>query len=80
MPKNSYIKHFYELNICQGMTFRLYTVYNKHEMMEIRNQTSEKSQVLSQVLFEQVARIILLPTVQGVTWVIRKTLVVGFHT
>ena len=41
---------FYEINIKQTMTFRLYIVYNKHEMMEIRNQTREKSQVLSQEL------------------------------
>ena len=31
---------FYEINIKQIITFRLYTVYNKHEMMEIRNQTT----------------------------------------
>ena len=32
------------------MIITLYTVYNKHEMMKINNQTIEKSQVLSQVL------------------------------
>ena len=26
---------FYETNISQGITFRLYTVYNKHEMIKI---------------------------------------------
>ena len=31
------------------MIFRLYTVYNKHEVIKIGNQTSEKSKVLSQV-------------------------------
>ena len=31
------------------MIFRLYTVYNKNEMIKIDNQTREKSQVLSQV-------------------------------
>ena len=41
---------FYEINICQVMTFRLYTVYNKHEMIKTGNQTRKKSQVLSQVL------------------------------
>ena len=41
---------FYEINIYQVMIFRLYTVYNKHEMIKIGNQTAEKSQVLSQVL------------------------------
>ena len=32
------------------MIFRLYTVYNKHEIIKIGNQTIEKYQVLSQVL------------------------------
>ena len=32
------------------MIFRLYSVYNKNEMIKIGNQTREKSQVLSQVL------------------------------
>ena len=41
---------FYEINIFEVMIFRLYTVYNKHEMTEIGNQTIEKLQVLSQVL------------------------------
>ena len=39
---------FYEIS--QVMIFRLYIVYNKHEMIKIGNKTSEKSQVLSQVL------------------------------
>ena len=38
------------MNICQVMIFKLYTVYNKHEMIKIDGQTREKSQVLSQVL------------------------------
>ena len=41
---------FQEKNISQVMIFRLYTVYNKHEMMKIGNQIREKSQALSQVL------------------------------
>ena len=45
---------FYEIHICQIMIFRLYTVYNKHQMVNIGNQTKEKSQVLLS------ARIILL--------------------
>ena len=40
----------YEINICQVMIFRLYTVYNKHEMIKIDNKSREKSQVLSQML------------------------------
>ena len=32
------------------MIFRLYTVYNKYEMIEIGSQIREKLQVLSQVL------------------------------
>ena len=41
---------FYEINDCQFTIFRLYTVYNKREMIKIGNQTKEKSQLLSQVL------------------------------
>ena len=41
---------FYNIFIFQIMIFRLYTVYKKHEMMKIGEQTKEKSQVLSQVL------------------------------
>ena len=41
---------FYEINIGQVMIFRPYTVYNKHEMIEIFSQTGEKLQALSQVL------------------------------
>ena len=32
------------------MIFKLYTEYNKHEMIKIGNETREKSQVLSQVI------------------------------
>ena len=38
-----------EINICQAMIFRFYTVYNKHKMIKFSNQTRKKSQVLSQV-------------------------------
>ena len=41
---------FYEINVCQVMIFRLYTVYSKHEMIKIGNQTREILQVLLQVL------------------------------
>ena len=41
---------FYEKNISQVMVIGLYTVYNKHEVIQIGNQTTEKSQVLLQVL------------------------------
>ena len=41
---------FYEIKICQVMIFRLYAVYNKHEMVKIGNQTSENSKALSQEL------------------------------
>ena len=44
------VMQFYEQDICQIMIFRLYTVYNKHEMIKIGNQTREISQALSQVL------------------------------
>ena len=50
----------YEKNICQFTIFKLYTIYNKHELIKIGNQTRkrEKSQVLSQVLeFLQTVRI-----------------------
>ena len=48
--KISYLMQFYELNFYQVMTFRLYIVYNKHEMIKIGNETRVKSQVLSQEL------------------------------
>ena len=38
------------INDDQIMTFRLYTVYNKHYDDKNANQIREKSQVLSQVL------------------------------
>ena len=41
---------FLNKNIYQVMIFRLYTVYNKHEIIKIDNQIREKLQVLSQVL------------------------------
>ena len=50
LSKNLYIMQFYKINICGVMIFRLYTVYMKHEMIKIVNQTKEKSQILSQVL------------------------------
>ena len=40
----------HEINICQVMIFRLYTAYNKHEMIKVGDQTREKSQELTQVL------------------------------
>ena len=41
---------FYEIIIYQTVIYRLYTDYNKHEIIKIGNQIREKSQVLSQVL------------------------------
>ena len=41
---------FNETYLCQAMIFRLHTVYNKHEMIEIGNQIREKPQVLLQML------------------------------
>ena len=41
---------FYEINICQAVIFRLYTVYNKNELIKISNETTEKLQALSQVV------------------------------
>ena len=40
------LMQFYEINISQVMIFWLYTVYNKHEIIKIDNQTREKSQEL----------------------------------
>ena len=34
---------FYEINVCQVLIFRHYTVYNKHVMIKIANETREKS-------------------------------------
>ena len=45
-----YLMQFYEINICEVIIFRLYTIYTKHEMIKTDIQNSEKSQVLSQVL------------------------------
>ena len=46
VSKNWYLMQFYEKNIGQFMVVGLYTVYNKHEVIQIGNQTTEKSQVL----------------------------------
>ena len=42
----------YEKNICRIMIFKLYNVYNKHEMTKIGDKKSQKkkSQVLSEGL------------------------------
>ena len=40
---------FYEQNIYQVMIFKLYTIYNKHEVIKIGGQTWEKLEVLAQV-------------------------------
>ena len=39
-----------EKDICQVMIYRIYTVYNKYELMKIGNQTREKAKGLPQVL------------------------------
>ena len=36
---------FYEINISEIMIIRFYVIYNKHEIIKISNQTTEKSQV-----------------------------------
>ena len=41
---------FYDIYFFQVMIFRLYTVYNKHEMIKIDHKNREKSQVLSHVI------------------------------
>ena len=33
---------FYKINFCQVIIFKLYTVYKKHEMAKIGNQTRKK--------------------------------------
>ena len=50
MSENSYLKQFYEINISEIMIFRLYTIFNKNEMIKIDSQTRENLQILSQVL------------------------------
>ena len=37
---------FYKVNICKIMIFRLYSVFNKHKIIIIYNQTREKSSPL----------------------------------
>ena len=49
LSKISYVMLFYEISICKVVIFSLYTVYNKHDMIKIGNQTRKKWQVLSQV-------------------------------
>ena len=41
---------FYEINICEVVIFRLYTVYNKLKMIKTDSQIRKKSQALSQAL------------------------------
>ena len=41
---------FYEINICLVMIFRLYAVYNNHDVIKSGNKIRKKSQALSQVL------------------------------
>ena len=43
-------KTVFEINICQLIVFRIYTVYNKHETIKIDNQSREQLQILSQML------------------------------
>ena len=38
VSKNSYLMQFCEKNICQVIIFRLYAVYNKHEIVKIINE------------------------------------------
>ena len=46
VSKTLYLMPFYEINICEVMIFRLYTIYNKHEMIKISSQNREKLHVL----------------------------------
>ena len=39
---------FSEIYNYQVMNFKIYTIYNKHEMIKVGNETREKSQVLLQ--------------------------------
>ena len=55
VSKNSYLMQFYEISVYQIINFRLYIAYNKYQIIKTGNQTTEKSQVLSQVL-EKVIR------------------------
>ena len=50
ISKNSYLMQLYEINIYQVMIFRFDTIYKKHDMIKLGNQTKEKSQALSQLL------------------------------
>ena len=58
MPKYSYLIQFYEINICEIMIFRLYTIYNKHEVGKNRQSNQRK---FTNIIAS--ARIILRPTV-----------------
>ena len=68
MSTNSYLIKFYEINTWQVMIFRLYTIYNKYQMIKINYQIRDKSQVLSQVLQRFCCRLYLFTksvTVKG---------------
>ena len=43
MAKNSNLLKLYKINFCQVVIFRLYTVYNKHEIIKIGNQIRNRS-------------------------------------
>ena len=40
------------------MIYKLYTVYNKHVVIKIGNQTREESQVLSQILSQVLSQVL----------------------
>ena len=50
--KNLYLMQFYEINICQVMIFRLYTVYNKHN--DDKNWRSNHRKIASIIAFAPV--------------------------
>ena len=43
---------FYEVKICEVMIFRLFTVYNKHNIMKIGNQTREGTIASAPIIFQ----------------------------
>ena len=47
MPKDSHLIQFYEINVCQLMIFRLYTVYSKHEKIKVSNKIIRAFEIIS---------------------------------
>ena len=48
---------FFEINVCQVMIFRAYTVYNKHDMIKFGNQTRKNRKYSNNLVADCLAHI-----------------------